>query len=61
MAKVRMLNSLSVEELHALSPAQLAAMIKDHDLNELLLDTQKTYSPEEIRTVTAKLRAWGKT
>jgi hypothetical protein len=60
MAKLRMLNSLSIDELHALTPAQMAAMIKDHDLNELLLDEQKTYTPEEIRMVTTKLRAWGK-
>ena len=60
LQKLRMLNSLSAEELRALTPAQLAQMIKDHDLNELLLNEQKAYTPEEIRALTAKLRAWGK-
>jgi hypothetical protein len=60
MQKLRMLNSLSHEELNALTPAQKANMIKDHDLNELLLNEQKIYSPEEIRAATLKLRAWGK-
>jgi hypothetical protein len=55
-----MLNSLSLEELNALTPAQKANMIKDHDLNELLLNEQKIYTPEEIRATALKLRAWGK-
>ena len=60
MQKLRMLNSLSHEELNALTPAQKANMIKDHDLNELLLNEQKIYSPDEIRAAALKLRAWGK-
>jgi hypothetical protein len=60
LQKLRMLNSLSLEELNALTPAQKANMIKDHDLNELLLNEQKIYTPEEIRATALKLRAWGK-
>jgi hypothetical protein len=60
LQKLRMLNSLSAEELGALTPAQKANLIKDHDLNELLLNEQKVYTPEEIRSAALKLRAWGK-
>jgi hypothetical protein len=60
LQKLRMLNSLSHEELNALTPAQKANLIKDHDLNELLLNEQKIYTPEEIRAAALKLRAWGK-
>lgn len=60
LQKLRMLNSLSAEELGALTPAQKANLIKDHDLNELLLNEQKVYTPEEIRATALKLRAWGK-
>jgi len=60
MQKLRMLNSLSNEELASLTPAQKANLIKDHDLNELLLNEQKVYTPDEIRTTALKLRAWGK-
>ena len=60
LQKLRMLNSLSSDELGALTPAQKANLIKDHDLNELLLNEQKVYTPDEIRTAALKLRAWGK-
>jgi hypothetical protein len=60
LQKLRMLNSLSTEELGALTPAQKANLIKDHDLNELLLNEQKVYTPEEVRATALKLRAWGK-
>jgi len=58
--KVRMMHSLSVDELRALSPAQIAQMVKDVQLNELLLNEQRTYASDEIRALTAKLKAWGK-
>jgi hypothetical protein len=60
MQKVRMLQSLSTDEMRALTPVQIAQMVKDHDMNELLLNETKTYNPEEIRALTAKLRAWGR-
>ncbi|MBM4249277.1 MAG: hypothetical protein FJ149_07565 [Euryarchaeota archaeon] len=60
LQKLRMLNSLSVEELNALSPAQKTNMIKDVALNELLMSTDRVYTPEEVRVLTQKLRAWGK-
>ncbi|MEM4729690.1 MAG: DUF4350 domain-containing protein [Thermoplasmata archaeon] len=58
--KVRATHSLTQDELRALKPAQIAQMVRDHDLNELLLNEQRVYTPEEIRALTAKLRAWGK-
>jgi len=60
LSKVRMLQSLSADELRALTPVQIAQMVKDHDMNELLLNENKTYTAEEIKTLTTKLRAWGR-
>jgi hypothetical protein len=60
LAKVRMLQSLSADELRALTPVQIAQLVKDHDMNELLLNENKTYTPEEIRALALKLRAWGR-
>jgi hypothetical protein len=55
-----MLQSLSADELRALTPVQIAQLVKDHDMNELLLNENKTYTPEEIRALALKLRAWGR-
>jgi hypothetical protein len=60
LQKVRMLQSLSADELRALTPVQIAQLVKDHDMNELLLNENKTYTPEEIRALTTKMRAWGR-
>jgi hypothetical protein len=60
LAKVRMLQSLSVDELRALTPVQIAQLVKDHDMNELLLNENKTYTADEIKSLTTKLRAWGR-
>ena len=59
LAKVRMLNSLTQDEMRALTPLQIMQMVKDAQLNELL-NEGKVYTMDEIRSVTAKLRAWGK-
>ncbi|MGQ9583693.1 MAG: DUF4350 domain-containing protein [Thermoplasmatota archaeon] len=58
--KVRMLQSLTQDELRALKPAQIAQLVRDHDLSELLLNEQKVYSQDEIKALAAKMRTWGK-
>jgi hypothetical protein len=60
MRKLRMLNSLTNEELQAMTQTQLASMVKDHDINELLLNDQREFTNEELAMMTDKLRRWEK-
>lgn len=60
MRKLRMLNSLTHEELQALTQTQLASMIKDHEINELMLNDQREFTNEELTMLTVKLRKWEK-
>ncbi len=60
LSKVRMIQSLTQDELRAMKPTQIAQLVRDPDLNELLLNEQKVYSQEEIRALAAKMRTWGK-
>ena len=60
MRKLRMIKSLTHEELQALTQTQLASMIKDHEINELVLNEQREFTNEELRMLTEKLRKWEK-
>jgi hypothetical protein len=60
MRKLRMLHSLTNEELQAMTQTQLASMVKDHDINELLLNDQREFTNEELAMMTDKLRRWEK-
>jgi len=58
MRKLRMIHSLTNEELQAMTQTQLASMVKDHDINELLLNDQREFSNEELQAMNDKLRKW---
>jgi hypothetical protein len=60
MRKLRMFNQLTNEELQSLTQTQLASMVKDHEINELLLNDQREFTNEELRMLTEKLRKWEK-
>jgi hypothetical protein len=60
MRKLRMVHSLTYEEVQAMTQTQLASMVKDHDINELLLNDQREFSNEELHMLTDKLRKWEK-
>ena len=60
MRKLRMIHSLTNEEVQAMTQTQLASMVKDHDINELLLNDQREFSNEELQMLTDKLRKWEK-
>lgn len=61
LSKVRMMHSLSPEELRALTPPQIAEFIRDHQFSELVLSTEpRPYAPEELRMIVNRLRSWGK-
>ena len=51
---------LTNEELQAMTQTQLASMVKDHDINELLLNDQREFTNEELAMMTDKLRRWEK-
>jgi hypothetical protein len=58
--KIRMINSLTHEELQQLTPTQLASMIKDHEINELVLNEQRDFTSEELKMLAEKIRRWEK-
>jgi hypothetical protein len=60
MRKLRMIHSLTNEEMQAMTQTQLASMVKDHDINELLLNDQREFSNEELQAMNDKLRKWEK-
>jgi len=60
LRKLRMINQLSPEELQALTQTQLASMIKDHEINELVLNEEIEFTNEELQLLTEKLRRWEK-
>jgi len=60
MRKLRMLHSLTNEELQAMTQTQIASMVKDHEINELLLNDQREFTNEELAILTDKLRRWEK-
>jgi hypothetical protein len=59
MLKVRMMYSYSHEEMAALSPDQLRAMIKDNDLAELALSEKPSLSQQELRVLIQRIKEWG--
>lgn len=59
MLKVRMMYSYSHDEMAALGPDQLRAMIKDNDLAELALNPQRTWTQQELRVVLQRIKEWG--
>jgi len=60
LRKLRIENGLASEELQAMTPTQLASLIKDHDINELVLNDERDMTDEELRYLVKKLRpAWG--
>jgi hypothetical protein len=59
MLKVRMLYSYSHEEMAALGPDQLRAMIKDNDLAELALSEKPNLSANELRVLIQRIKEWG--
>ncbi|NIP33770.1 MAG: hypothetical protein GWN18_02465 [Thermoplasmata archaeon] len=59
MLKVRMMYSYSHEEMAALGPDQLRAMIKDNDLAELALSEKPNLSQQELRVLIQRIKEWG--
>ena len=59
MLKVRMMYSYSAEEMAALQPDQLRAMIKDKDLMELALNPNQSWTQQELRVVIQRIKEWG--
>jgi len=55
-----MIHSMTNEELQAMTQTQLASLIKDHQINELLLNDQREFTNEELQMLTDKLRRWEK-
>jgi hypothetical protein len=55
-----MIGSLTQEELQQLTPTQLASMIKDHEINELVLNEQREFTGEELKMLSDKIRRWEK-
>jgi hypothetical protein len=58
--KIRMINSLTQEELQQLTPTQLASMVKDHEINELVLNEQREFTSDELKMLAEKIRKWEK-
>ncbi|MEW5760956.1 MAG: hypothetical protein AB1779_09340, partial [Candidatus Thermoplasmatota archaeon] len=58
--KVRIVYSLSKDEMAALTPHQLSAMIKDPIISEFALSVGRTYSQDELKMLGEKIRKWGK-
>jgi hypothetical protein len=59
LLKVRMMYSYSHEEMAALGPDQLRAMIKDNDLAELALSEKPNLSANELRVLIQRIKEWG--
>ncbi len=59
MLKVRMMYSYSHEEMAALTPDQLRAMIKDKDLAELALNPSQSWTQQELRVLIQRVKEWG--
>ncbi len=59
MLKVRMMYSYSTEEMAALQPDQIRAMIKDKDLTELALNPSQSWTQQELRVVIQRIKEWG--
>lgn len=59
MLKVRMMYSYSTEEMAALQPDQVRAMIKDKDLTELALNPSQSWTQQELRVVIQRIKEWG--
>jgi hypothetical protein len=57
--KVRMMYSYSQEEMAALGPDQLKAMIKETDLTELALNPSRQWSQQELRVIIQRIKEWG--
>ena len=57
LRKLRIENGLAPEELQAMTPTQLASLIKDHDINELVLNDERDMTDEELRQLVKKLRS----
>lgn len=60
LKKVRLINSMGAEEVQALTPPQIANLIKDQYLNELVLNPMREFSPQELAQLTDRLRRWDK-
>jgi hypothetical protein len=54
-----MMYSYSHEEMAALGPDQLRAMIKDTDLAELALSEKPNLSANELRVLIQRIKEWG--
>jgi hypothetical protein len=59
LLKVRMMYSYSHEEMAALGPDQLRAMIKDNDLAELALSERPSLTQQELRVLIQRIKEWG--
>ncbi|MDP6906833.1 MAG: DUF4350 domain-containing protein [Candidatus Thalassarchaeaceae archaeon] len=60
MAKVRIFYDLTRDEMALKPPAEVQNMIGDPRLTELAYSQNRTYSPEELRTLLQTIRRWGK-
>lgn len=60
LQKLKMVHSLSPDEMKSLTPAQITRMVKDHEINELILNPGASYTREQISMLTEKIRRWGK-
>ena len=58
LRKVRMINSMSDQELQELPPPQIAERIPDPQMRELYLNQGREWSPDELRQLTGKLKQW---
>ncbi len=58
--KVQMTNSMGDEEFAALPPEELKTMIKDPMLIDLILNPERTWVGEEVRSIGDHIRQWGR-
>jgi hypothetical protein len=59
LLKVRMMYSYSDEEMAAVPPEQLKAMIKDPDIIELATNPNRTWTQQELRVLLQRIKDWG--
>jgi len=59
LLKVRMMYSYSDEEMAAVPPEQLKAMIKDPDIVELATNPNRTWTQQELRVLLQRIKDWG--
>jgi hypothetical protein len=60
LMKLRIKHSLTRDDLRAMNSTQIASMVKDHEINELVLNDNRDFSDIESEKLVEKLKRWGK-